>query len=503
MPKLTRRAGILLHPTSLPGPPLIGDVGPAAHRWLEWLAEARCGIWQFLPLGPTGFADSPYQSFSAFANNPLLINLESLVGAGYLAEGDLPGPAGPDGQVDFGTVYREKVPALDTASRGLLAKAPDGYQKFCETSAEWLDVFALFMALKDVHDGAPWWEWEPGVRMRRREAIVTASSQLADQVAATKAQQYIFERQWKELREAASRRDILLVGDMPIFVALDSADVWANRELFLLEGDGSPQAVAGVPPDYFSSTGQLWGNPLYDWKRMRANGYRWWVSRVKRMLDLVDYIRLDHFRGFEAFWRVPARAETAESGSWERGPGDDLFRALVDELGELPIIAEDLGVITPAVTELREQFGLPGMKVLQFAFDGGSDNVHLPHNYSPDSVAYTGTHDNDTLRGWFDSASSMERNYASRYSRADAKDIAWEMIALAWASVARWAIAPLQDLLELDTRARMNVPGTTSGNWVWRAREGQYGAGLAARIREMNLMYGRASHSGTGSAAPG
>lgn len=339
--------------------------------------------------------------------------------------------------------------------------------------------------------------------MRRREAIVTASSQLADQVAATKAQQYIFERQWKELREAASRRDILLVGDMPIFVALDSADVWANRELFLLEGDGSPQAVAGVPPDYFSSTGQLWGNPLYDWKRMRANGYRWWVSRVKRMLDLVDYIRLDHFRGFEAFWRVPARAETAESGSWERGPGDDLFRALVDELGELPIIAEDLGVITPAVTELREQFGLPGMKVLQFAFDGGSDNVHLPHNYSPDSVAYTGTHDNDTLRGWFDSASSMERNYASRYSRADAKDIAWEMIALAWASVARWAIAPLQDLLELDTRARMNVPGTTSGNWVWRAREGQYGAGLAARIREMNLMYGRASHSGTGSAAPG
>lgn len=488
-----RRAGILLHPTSLPGRGEVGDIGPAAHRWLDWLAEARCGLWQFLPLGPTGYADSPYQSFSAFASNPLLISLEGLLEAGYLSQASLPEPAPPSERVNFGRVYTRKRPLLAEAARNLLSDPPDDYEEYCRSSSAWLDEFALFMALKDSHQGAPWWEWESGLSLRSHDELQRARARLTAEMDNVRAQQYLFERQWAGVRQAAAERDILLVGDMPIFVALDSVDVWANPELFLLDQDRVPLAVAGVPPDYFSSTGQLWGNPIYDWERMKANGYRWWKARLERLLTMVDTIRLDHFRGFEAYWKIPAGAQTAVSGRWEPGPAEDLFQTLRDDLGELPIIAEDLGVITPAVTRLRERFGLPGMKVLQFAFDGGSDNVYLPHNYTSDMVAYTGTHDNDTVRGWFEAASPTERNYARRYSLAYDRGVPWAMIRLVWSSVADWSVAPLQDLLELGSQARMNEPGTERGNWVWRAMEGQYGQGLAARIRELNLIYGRAS----------
>lgn len=475
----------------------MGDLGAPVIAWLDWLASARCGLWQFLPLGPTGFADSPYQSFSAFASNPLLVNLELLAADGYLKNGELPEPEPPSNSVDYQRAHDVKMPLLAAAADRLLDRPSEEFGQFREENHEWLEEYALFMALKERHQLRPWWEWDPGLRLRAPDEIRQARSNLRNEIARIQAQQFFFYGQWAAVKQAAAERDVLLVGDMPIFVALDSADVWANRGLFQLNEAGLPVAVAGVPPDYFSSSGQLWGNPLYDWERMHSNRYRWWKRRLVHLLSMVDFVRLDHFRGFEAYWRVPAGAQTAVAGKWEPGPGADLFEALQSELGELPIVAEDLGVITRAVDELRERFGLPGMKVLQFAFDGEADNTYLPHNYTRDMVAYTGTHDNDTLRGWFDSASPPEVNYARRYSDSYDRGIVWALLRLVWGSVANWAICPLQDLLELGSQARMNTPGTARGNWIWRASPGSYGQGLAARMRELNLIYGRPSSPAT------
>lgn len=494
-----RWGGVLLHPTSLPGGHGIGDLGPAAWDWLDWLATAGCRLWQVLPLGPTGYGDSPYQALSAFAGNPLLISLDLLAQEGLLTPEEVDAlPDMPEGCVDYGQVQRVKVPLLRLAGRRFLeGGAPhleEPWAEFQARAAGWLEDFALFMALKEAYGGRAWLEWPDGLREREPKALAKARRDLADEVAVHRALQFLFFLQWSRLRERARARGVTLIGDVPIFVAHDSADVWAHPEWFHLDPGGRPTVVAGVPPDYFSEDGQRWGNPLYRWEALAAEGYRWWIERLRWTLDLVDVVRLDHFRGFEAYWEVPASAPTAREGRWVPGPGASFLEALRAALGGLPLIAEDLGVITPEVTALREAFGLPGMKVLQFAFDGDPDNPYLPHNYEPGYVVYTGTHDNDTASGWFAGAPEATRDFCLRYLASEGRAIAWDLVRAAWSSVARWALAPMQDLLGLGSEARMNVPGRPEGNWRWRLLPGQADAALAARLAEVNHLYGRAAN---------
>jgi 4-alpha-glucanotransferase len=500
-PTPTRRpprfGGLLLHPTSLPGEDGIGDLGPAARRWIEWLAGAGCTLWQILPLGPTGFGDSPYQSFSAFAGNPLLISLPALADQGLLTpEEVLARPSFSPERVAFGQVFAHKERLLSLAAERFAAGEPrdwrPAYDAFCQENAYWLDDFALFMALKRQHRGAPWTEWPEPLAAREPRALTAAAADLAPEVDAQRFCQFVFFRQWTAVREAARAAGVTIIGDMPIYVAHDSADVWARHELFDLEPDGRPRVVAGVPPDFFSATGQLWGNPLYRWDGLRESGYAWWVERFRQALEMVDLVRLDHFRGFEAYWEVPAEAPTAEPGRWVPGPGADFLRSLRTALGRLPIIAEDLGVITPEVVALRDDFELPGMKVLQFAFSGDPLDEYLPHNFPARCVVYTGTHDNDTSRGWYEQAPEAERGFVRRYLASDGGDIAWDLIRAAWSSVAERAIAPLQDALGLGSEARMNTPGRPEGNWTWRVREAQLTPELAERLAELNFLYGRA-----------
>ena len=493
-----RAAGILLHPTSLPGPYGVGDLGPAAYAWVDALARARQSWWQVLPLGPTGYGDSPYQSVSAFAGNPYLVSPDVLARENLLRPDDLRHGGFADDRVDYGSVIPYKLHLLDTAwgrFRGAAApglRAP--FEEFCQASAGWLDDFALFMALKDRHAGAHWHDWPLDLVLRRPGPLAAARRELADAVGLHQFRQFLFFRQWGDLKHYANSRGVRLIGDVPIFVSGDSADVWANPELFLLDERRRPTAVAGVPPDYFSATGQLWGNPLYDWSRVKEGRYAWWVDRLKATLTQVDRVRLDHFRGFEAFWSVPAGMPTAETGEWVPGPGDELFAALREGLGGLPLIAEDLGLITPGVEALRDRLGLPGMRILQFAFGDTSANPFLPHNYVRNTVAYTGTHDNDTTAGWYATAGEQVRKTARRYLGGD-DDVVGRLLRLAWCSVADDALAPLQDVLRLGSEGRMNLPGRPAGNWGWRLREGQLTEAALGELAEMTEATGRSPAS--------
>jgi len=502
MDERPRAGGVLLHPTSLPGPFGIGDLGPEALRWVDWLARAGCSLWQVLPLGPTGYGDSPYQSLSAFAGNPLLISPQPLLEEGLLEAAELePLRAPPVERVDFGAL----IPARQALSAAAFARfragaAPDlvgPFTSFKEAHGDWLDDFALFMALKDAHGGQAWPMWEEPLAGRDADALRDAEERLHEEVEQRRFEQFLFFRQWTAVRERARQRQVKIVGDVPIFVAHDSADVWANKELFQLDEAGAPAVVAGVPPDYFSPTGQLWGNPLYRWEALRRQGYEWWIRRLRGVLAMVDIVRLDHFRGFAAAWEVPAGSPTAEHGRWVKGPGANFLRAVSGALGSLPIVAEDLGEITPDVVALREQFSLPGMRILQFGFEGRPDHEFLPHNYTRRCVVYTGTHDNDTARGWYESADEIASDFCRRYLGVDGHDIAWDLIRWAWASVADWAIVPLQDLLSLGSEARMNYPSRASGNWTWRAADGQLSEALAERLRGLSVVYGRVSEAQT------
>lgn len=490
--KFKRASGILLHPTSLPGPYGIGDLGAAAYRWVDFLASAGITLWEVLPLGPTGYGDSPYQCFSAFAGNPYLISPEYLRRDGWLHSNDLVNKTGfPVHKVDFGKLIPWKLNLLERAYQHFSAEAGSAqpaFDHFCSAQAAWLEDYALFMAIKEAQGGGPWEQWPPEIRRREPGAMEAARQEYSAAVRRHQFYQFVFFRQWEALREYAHQKDIQIIGDVPIFVAYDSADVWAHPELFFLDGESQPTVVAGVPPDYFSPTGQRWGNPLYRWDFHRASGYRWWLDRIQASLKMVDILRIDHFRGFAGYWEIPAGNPTAEIGRWVPGPGADFFTQLQSALGDLPIIAEDLGVITPDVIALREQFGLPGMKILQFAFSG-PDNPFLPHLYEHNCVTYTGTHDNDTAEGWYASAPEGEKQFARRYLHVDGSDFAWDLIRACWASVAVFALAPLQDFLDLGTEARMNYPSHLGGNWAWRFPEVAVNEELAARIRELNHLY--------------
>lgn len=493
-----RSSGILLHPTSLPGRFGIGDLGPEAYCFVDFLVETYQQLWQVLPLGPTGYGDSPYQCFSAFAGNPLLVSPEILIEDGLLPPSAVNSvPSFPEDNVDYGSVIEFKKSLLRKAFENFEAQASqvqeEEFNVFCQQNGFWLDDFALFMSLKDAHNGAAWTTWAPDIASRQPEAMSQWTQTLAEYIRAHKYFQWLFFSQWWALRKYANERGIRIIGDVPIFVAHDSADVWAHPELFYLDEQGKPTVVAGVPPDYFSATGQLWGNPLYRWDVMAQDGYTWWIERVRATLSMVDIIRLDHFRGFEAYWEVPGTEDTAVHGRWVKGPGAALFEAIQSALGQLPIIAEDLGVITPPVVALRERFGFPGMKILQFAFATGVAKMDKPYLYPRNCVVYTGTHDNDTAIGWFTGSSTPEeRENALKYLGTDGHEFHWDLIRLALSSVADVAIIPLQDVLGLGTEARMNYPSRASGNWRWRFRRQMLTDEIRHRLREMTEVYGRA-----------
>jgi 4-alpha-glucanotransferase len=493
--KPRRSAGILLHPTALPGPYGIGDLGETTYQWVDSLVRSGQTWWQILPLGPTGYGDSPYQAFSAFAGNLYLISPDTLVQEGLLQPGDVEGQDFPADCVDYGAAIQFKLDLLARAWENFRGGSATGleavFAEFCDREASWLDDFALFMALKAAHDGDCWQSWERDLVLRKPAALERARRKLDSDVGMQKFGQFLFFRQWLAVKDYANAKGVRLIGDVPIFVSGDSSDVWANPQLFLLDEQRRPRVVAGVPPDYFSATGQLWGNPLYDWEAARRDGYAWWVARLRATLKQVDLIRLDHFRGFEAYWEVPAGSENAIHGRWVKGPGLDLFFTLREQLGGLPLIAEDLGLITPEVEMLRDDLHLPGMRILQFAFGGAPEDRFLPHNYEPNSVVYTGTHDNDTTRGWYATITEGERHFVRRYLGRDGTDIAWDLLRLAWSSVADWALAPLQDVLDLGSEARMNFPGKPAGNWGWRFTREQLTEAVLGRLEELTRLYGR------------
>jgi 4-alpha-glucanotransferase len=491
-----RGSGILLHPTSLPGRHGIGSLGPEAFQFIDFLEASGQRYWQVLPLGHTGHGNSPYAAVSAFAGNPLLISLETLVEEGWLSEAALAqAPSFPQERVDYGEVIPWKTQVLKDAYRAFRENASEPQQRemaeFCAHAAHWLEEYALFMALKDAHDGEPWDKWEPNAKHVMPQAIAHYRGALAEGIGFYRFVQYVFFRQFTAVKRYANAKGIRLVGDMPIFVAHDSADAWANRDLFLFDRAGRPLAVAGVPPDYFSATGQLWGNPLYRWDVMQRTGFAWWIARMQMALVMYDIVRIDHFRGFEAYWAIPYGQKTAVRGRWVQAPGHQLFERLFQTLGRLPIIAEDLGVITPKVEKLRDRFGFPGMKVLQFAFGSDATNDYLPHRHIRNSVVYTGTHDNDTTVGWFRQATRKEKIAALRYTGTDGRRIALDMMRLAMSSVADIAITPMQDALELGTEARMNTPGVPEGNWAWRMKPSDASPELALGLRGFAREYRR------------
>jgi len=494
-----------LHPSCLPGRFGIGQLGREAWRFVDFLEEAHQRIWQVLPLGPTGYGDSPYQCFSAFAGNPLLISLDRLVEDGLLRAGDLEDPSFPDEAVDFGRVIPYAKEMLSRAYRRFQSEASSAgrsaFEDFCKRHEAWLEDYALFSVMKQAHDGLPWTQWEEALAERRPEALQSWAERHREPMKGIKFSQFLFFKQWAALREHCRAQGVSILGDLPLFVAHDSADVWAHREFFHLGSDGKPTVLSGVPPDYFSATGQLWGSPLYRWDVLARTGFDWWLRRVKATLALVDAVRLDHFRGFEACWEVPASETTAINGKWVKGPGIRLFEALKKELGALPMVAENLGVITPEVEALRKQLGLPGMAVLQFAFGGGAKSGHLPHNHTRDLVVYTGTHDNDTTVGWWTSPEGYstrtrkqtrdERELARKYLDTDGKEIHWVLIRAALGSVADTCIIPLQDVLGLGSEARLNRPGRAGGNWRWRFTEEMLGCEGSKALKELTLLCGR------------
>jgi len=491
-----RASGIILHPTSLPGRYGIGDLGPAAYSWIEFLHKSGCSLWQILPLGPTGYGDSPYQCFSAVAGNPYLISPELLLEEDLLHKDDLVSiPDFPSTTVDYGSVIPWKLGVLDrafirfqhTTSGNIKAE----YENFYLGQKEWIEDFALFMALKEDHGGAPWIDWEPELRNRNEAALKDARGKFKTAIQRQIFRQFLFFRQWNKVRQFANKLGVKIVGDVPIFVAHDSVDVWKNSELFFLDPQGKPTVVSGVPPDYFSPTGQLWGNPLYNWEIHKQTQYRWWFDRLRKVFEMVDILRLDHFRGFAGYWEVKAGSKTAEIGRWVSAPGMDFFNKLNEVFKENGIIAEDLGVITPDVEELRDHFGFPGMRVLQFAFEGNPKDDFLPHNYINNCVVYTGTHDNDTAKGWYERVSEGSRDFYRQYLFCDGTDVAWDMIRACWSSVAVFALAPMQDFLSLGNQARMNYPGDPSGNWRWRMAARDMRDKLSSRIQQINFLYDR------------
>jgi 4-alpha-glucanotransferase len=481
-----RRAGILLHPTSLPGAPGNGDLGPEAYHFVDFLVECGVGLWQTLPLGPTHEDCSPYQCLSVHAGNAGLISLQALVESGWLDDASLDAA---------GDLDEQRSQRLAAAYDGFQRKAGDeekrAFKRFVRERAHWLEDYALYQALHRSQGGTPWYQWGQALCERDPEALAVERKRLAEPIAQARFQQFVFYRQWTQLRRYANDRGILLFGDIPIFVAHDSADVWAHREWFSVDERGHLEVVAGVPPDYFSATGQRWGNPHYRWDALRQDGFGWWLERIRSQMDMFDLVRIDHFRGFEAYWEIDARAATAVDGHWVQGPGESFFQVLKQVFGELPLVAEDLGVITPAVTALRKQFGLPGMKILQFAFDGSPDNPYLPHNHEELCVVYTGTHDNNTTLGWYQDLSPPEQARVRHYLGDAGEAMPGVLVRAALASVARLAVIPLQDLLELDGTHRMNVPGVATDNWRWRFRWDQVRDDQPRRIRDWIELYGR------------
>jgi 4-alpha-glucanotransferase len=492
---LPRSAGVLLHPTSLPGPFGIGDLGPTAYRWVETLAHMKQSWWQVLPLGPTGVGDSPYQSYSAFAGSVNLLSPELLEQDG-LVHGDLwAGRSFPEGAVDYAaaTAFKAAVvrAAWESFRAGRAAHLRADFDAYCGAEAGWLDEYARFMAIRESIGGVGLNEWPADLFRREPAALAAAEKRLADEIRMHRFGQFLFHRQWTALKDYAASRGVKVIGDAPIFVARDSADVWANPHLFLLDANLKPKVVAGVPPDYFAADGQLWGNPLYDWDRMAGDGYAWWIARFRHAIRQVDLVRLDHFRGFAAAWNIPAGDKTARHGKWVPGPGVKLFAAANAALGTLPLIAEDLGIITPDVDAMRTAFGLPGMSVLQFML-GAPDNRYWPHNFDPNTVCYPGTHDNDTTNGWFAGIPEDERRTFAKYLGRIPTDAAWELIRMAWGSVAVLAVAPLQDVFGLGTDGRMNKPGVVGGNWRWRFKPQQFRRDLLDRLADLTAVFNRA-----------
>lgn len=497
-----RASGILLHPTSLPGPFGIGDLGDAAYNFIDFLVNTGQKLWQVMPLGPTGYGDSPYACLSAFAGNPLLISPQKLVEKGFLASDSAALKNYPNlnsEKVEFEAVARAKKAVFEESfahfrnfAHAFERKRFDNFCQ-CYQNRQWLHNYALFAALKEHYAGKPWDQWAPGLVCRDPETLANFENILAERILFHKYLQYLFSTQWLELRNYAHLNGIQIIGDMPIFLAHDSADVWAHQHLFYLDNQGKPTVVAGVPPDYFSSTGQLWGNPLYNWEAMAKDHYAWWIERFRVILNLVDMVRLDHFRGFDAYWEIPAGEETAVRGRWVQGPGKAFFKVMQQSLGHLPFIAEDLGVITPSVEELRDSFGFPGMKVLQFAFDDTPENSFLPHYHVKNSVVYTGTHDNQTTLSWFADRPAAVKQFILDYLGShDANFIHWQMIRLALSSVADTVLIPMQDILGLpDETARMNTPGKAEGNWSWRFLETQLTPEIAHSLLHWTRLYHR------------
>ena len=493
---LTRRAaGVLLHITSLPGPHGIGDLGEGAHHFVQWLASAGQSIWQVLPTTPVGPGDSPYQSVSAFAGSPLMVALEPLVAKGWLAPPELPEGGFDDARVDYARVTPWRIAQLRAASEGFAGRASGddhvAFSAWCADQSSWLDDYVLFMALETAHAGASWWHWPLPHREREAAALAQARRDLAIEIRFWQFVQWCFDTQWAALKSHANASGVSMMGDLPIFIAHHSADCWARPDLYQLDADFQPTVVAGVPPDAFSADGQRWGNPLYRWDRMAAEDYAWWIARVRRALSQADAFRIDHFRGFAGYWEIPATSPTAVSGHWVPGPGKLVFDALARALGTLPIIAEDLGVITPDVTALRNGCGFPGMCILQFAFGDDASNPYLPHHHTPASVVYSGTHDNDTTRGWWANLSTIERSFAGTYLATGAGDVHWAMIRAACNSVANTSIVPMQDVLGLDGTHRMNLPGTPRGNWGWRFDWGMVGTEPARVLSLLSAASGR------------
>ena len=485
---MQRSSGILLHPTALPGPHGIGALGSEAHLFINFLVAAGQKVWQILPLGPTGFGNSPYNALSAFAGNPLLIDLDQLVNLGDLLPAEINGAIFAEGPVTAQAIRWKRV-LLEQAGRRFFSQATPArksdFAAFCQTNAAWLDDYVLFMALRDHFKEQSWASWPEEIRRRDPLAMSRWRDQLTAEMGLHRYQQYIFYEQWLDLKSHANSLGISILGDIPIFVAYDSADVWAHQQLFQLNDEGRPLAVAGVPPDYFSATGQLWGNPLYNWQRLKDSGFQWWIERFHRDFLYADMVRLDHFRGFQACWSVAANETTAINGHWEQTPGRQLFIRLREEFGLLPIIAEDLGIITPEVERLRRDFGFPGMKVLQFAFDSGPDNPYLPDHYEMECGVYTGTHDNNTTLGWCQNLTAEQRRPVAEDLGKSAPDMPWDLIELAEASAAEVCILPCQDILELGEEARFNRPGDPHGNWRWRLRRQQLTAALEHRLRDL------------------
>ncbi len=509
--KFPRSSGILLHPTSLPGPYGIGELGKEAFRFVDYLRGAGMKIWQVLPLNPTGYGDSPYQSFSAFAGNPLLVSLDNLAAQGLLDTSSLADvPKFPTSQVDFGSVIAFKFPLLrKAAAKFFLSATPsqrDAFERFCRENAAWLDDYALFMAVKDAHHGVVWTSWDAAIAARKPAAMAHWRQKLSAEIDAYKFWQFEFFRQWRALKQHCHHGGIRVMGDIPIYVAHDSADVWANPELFWLDERGNPMRVAGVPPDYFSATGQLWGNPIYRWDLMKQNGYQWWIERFRACFEMFDMVRVDHFRGFEAYWEIPAGEPTAMNGQWIKGPGADLFHTLTRTLPELPIVAENLGVITPEVEAIRHQFEFPGMAIFQFAFSTDPQApTFRPHNYVRNLVAYTGGHDNDTMFGWWRSgvsdstrsAADVEKEYADTRDYLGVtreqldREVNWIFIRHVMMSIADTVLFPMQDVLGLGSEARMNLPGSLGRNWKWRMQPDALRPEHQARLKRFVEMYDR------------